>query len=62
MSDAIGTNKQAYRDYFIQETVEAGIMTGDLLLVADRNPQNRKVNTGAFIDAIAANLQKKLYA
>ena len=42
--------------------VEAGIMTGDLLLVADRNPQNRKVNTGVFIDAIAANLQKKLYA
>jgi isocitrate dehydrogenase len=44
------------------ETVEAGIMTGDLLLVVDRNPQNRKVNTGAFIDAIADNLQKKLYA
>jgi SsrA-binding protein len=25
MSDAIATNKQAFRDYFIQETVEAGI-------------------------------------
>jgi len=44
------------------ETVGAGIMTGDLLLVADRNPRNRKVNTGAFIDAIADNLQRRLYA
>ena len=44
------------------ETVEAGVMTGDLLLVADRNPHNRKVNTGNFIAAIADNLQKRLYA
>ena len=44
------------------ETVEAGIMTGDLLLVADRSPRNRKVNTGDFIDAVAENLQGKLYA
>jgi isocitrate dehydrogenase len=42
------------------ETVEAGIMTGDLLAVADPSPHNRKVNTEAFIDAIAKNLQKKL--
>jgi len=42
------------------ETVESGVMTGDLLLVADSSPQNRKVNTGAFIDAIAENLHRKL--
>jgi len=40
--------------------VESGIMTGDLLLVADRNPNNKKVTTEAFIDAIAQNLRKKL--
>lgn len=42
------------------ETVEAGIMTGDLLAVADANPTNRKVNTEAFIDAIAERLAGKL--
>jgi isocitrate dehydrogenase len=42
------------------ETVESGTMTGDLLLVADPDPNNRKVNTGEFIDAVAARLQKKL--
>jgi isocitrate dehydrogenase len=41
-------------------TVESGIMTGDLLLVADGNPNNKKVTTEAFIDAIANNLRKKL--
>jgi isocitrate dehydrogenase len=44
------------------ETVEAGVMTGDLLLVADRNLKNRKVSTGDFIDAVADHLQGKLYA
>ncbi|OPY90288.1 MAG: Isocitrate dehydrogenase (NADP) [Syntrophus sp. PtaU1.Bin208] len=42
------------------ETIEAGIMTGDLLLVADPSPANRKVSTLGFIEAIAANLEKKL--
>ena len=42
-------------------TVESGIMTGDILLVADPNPNNKKVNTEAFIDAIAENLQKALH-
>jgi len=42
-------------------TVASGIMTGDLLSVAKRNPKNRKVNTEAFIDAIAKNLRKKLF-
>jgi isocitrate dehydrogenase len=42
------------------ETVESGIMTGDLLQVAEKNPANRKVNTEAFIGAIAANLDKKM--
>jgi isocitrate dehydrogenase len=42
------------------ETVESGIMTGDLLLVAEKNPANRKVSTEGFIDAIAANLALKM--
>lgn len=42
------------------ETIENGIMTGDLLAVADPSPSNRKVLTGEFIDAIAANLVKRL--
>jgi len=42
------------------ETVESGVMTGDLLLLAEKRPTNRKVNTEGFIDAIAQNLQKKL--
>ncbi len=42
------------------ETVEGGVMTGDLMLVAEPAPENRKVNTGAFIDAIAGSLQKKM--
>ncbi len=41
-------------------TVESGIMTGDLLLVADRSHNNKKVTTEAFIDAIAENLRKSL--
>ena len=42
------------------ETVESGIMTGDLALLAEKNPPPRKVNTEAFIDAIAANLDRKM--
>jgi isocitrate dehydrogenase len=42
-------------------TVESGVMTGDLLLVATPNPQNRKVHTQAFIDAVAKNLQESLH-
>jgi isocitrate dehydrogenase len=42
------------------ETVESGIMTGDLLLVADPSPSNRKVLTEEFINAIKATLEKKL--
>lgn len=40
------------------ETIEGGVMTGDLLLIADPSPQNRKVNTEAFIDAIAERLNE----
>lgn len=53
----------AYADGLEQaaiETVESGIMTGDLLLIARENPDNRKVNTEGFIDAIAERLKKKL--
>jgi len=42
-------------------TVESGIMTGDLMIVAQPNPGNKKVNTEAFIDAIAENLQNVLH-
>ena len=42
------------------QTVEAGIMTGDLLLLADKKPSNRKVNTEGFIDAIADKLKGKI--
>ena len=42
------------------ETVEGGIMTGDLLLLAEKKPSNKKVNTEGFIDAIAQTLKKKL--
>ena len=42
------------------ETVEAGIMTGDLLMVAEDASRNRKVNTENFIEFIASNLQRKL--
>ena len=41
-------------------TVESGIMTGDLLMVAEAAAGNRKVDTEPFIDAIAQNLQQKL--
>lgn len=43
------------------ETVEAGIMTGDLLLLADKKASNKKVNTEGFIDAIATTLHKKIH-
>ena len=42
------------------DTVEKGIMTGDLLMVALPGPDNRKVGTEEFIDAIAAELASKL--
>jgi len=41
-------------------TVEGGVMTGDLLALAEKKPSNRKVNTQAFIDAIAATLHEKI--
>jgi len=42
------------------ETVESGIMTGDLLLVAEKTPNNRKANTREFIDAVAERLRGEL--
>jgi isocitrate dehydrogenase len=42
------------------ETVEGGIMTGDLMKVATPNPKNKQVYTEEFIDAIADRLKKKL--
>ncbi len=42
------------------ETVESGIMTGDLMLVANPDKKNRKVYTEEFIDEVANRLSKKL--
>ena len=42
------------------ETVESGILTGDLLFVATPNPNNRQVCTEEFIEEIAQRFQKKL--
>ena len=42
------------------ETIESGVMTGDLLAISDPGPNNRKVNREEFIDAIAQRLQAKL--
>lgn len=44
------------------DTVEKGTMTGDLLQVAVPGPGNRKVGTEEFIDAIAAELARKIKA
>jgi isocitrate dehydrogenase len=41
-------------------TVEAGIMTGDLLAVARKSAKNRKVSTEGFIDAISQRLEQKI--
>jgi len=42
------------------ETVESGIMTGDLMVVAALSPRNKQVYTEEFIDEIAKRLKKKL--
>lgn len=42
------------------ETVEAGILTGDLMRVAAPSQKNKQVYTEEFIDAIADRLNKKL--
>ncbi|NPU83570.1 MAG: NADP-dependent isocitrate dehydrogenase [Syntrophaceae bacterium] len=40
-------------------TIEDGVMTGDLLVLADSGPQNRKVTTEGFIDAVAERLARE---
>lgn len=42
------------------ETIESGIMTGDLLRVAAPSSKNKQVYTEEFIGAIANNLKKKM--
>jgi isocitrate dehydrogenase len=41
------------------ETVESGVMTGDLMLVATPDPKNRKVYTEEFIAEVAKKTQEK---
>jgi len=42
------------------ETVEDGIMTGDLMAVATPDPKNKNVSTEEFIAEVAKKLKKKL--
>ncbi|MBI5001293.1 MAG: NADP-dependent isocitrate dehydrogenase [Euryarchaeota archaeon] len=42
------------------ETVEGGVMTADLIKVADPDPKNKQVYTEEFIDAVAKKLESKL--
>ena len=42
------------------ETIESGTMTGDLMLVCDKGPNDRKVNTADFIRAIRERLETKM--
>ena len=42
------------------ETVENGIMTADLIRVADQSPKNRQVQTKEFIDVISEQLKGRL--
>jgi isocitrate dehydrogenase len=42
------------------ETIESGIMTGDLMIVADPDPKNRQVYTENFIDHIKERLEERL--
>jgi isocitrate dehydrogenase len=43
-----------------KETVESGVMTGDLMLVAKESSTNQKVYTEEFIDMVAKRLKKKM--
>ena len=42
------------------ETVESGLLTGDLMLVATPSPNNKQVTTEEFIGEVENRLQKKL--
>ncbi len=42
------------------ETIESGVMTGDLMLVAEPDANNRRVYTEEFIGCIQKNLEKNL--
>jgi isocitrate dehydrogenase len=42
------------------ETVESGVLTGDLMVVATPDLKNRKVDTEEFIAEVAKKLEKKL--
>ncbi|MBN2397959.1 MAG: NADP-dependent isocitrate dehydrogenase, partial [Deltaproteobacteria bacterium] len=39
------------------ETIEGGMMTGDLMRIADPDPKNRQVSTEGFIDQIRGTLE-----
>lgn len=42
------------------ELIEEGSMTGDLLAICEKGPNDKKLNTEKFIDAVADKLKKKL--
>jgi isocitrate dehydrogenase len=41
------------------ETVEDGIMTGELIVVANPDPKNKNVSTDEFIAEVAEKFKKK---
>jgi isocitrate dehydrogenase len=45
-------------EYATIETIESGIMTGDLFSIAEKSPNTKKVSTEEFIDAIAERLER----
>ncbi len=42
------------------ELIEEGSMTGDLLAICEKGPNDKKLNTEKFIDAVAEKLKQKL--
>jgi isocitrate dehydrogenase len=44
----------------VLEIIENGLMTGDLLAICEKGPNDKKLSTEKFIDAVAEHLKKKL--
>ena len=42
------------------ELIEGGVMTGDLLAICEKGPNDKKLNTEKFIDAVAEKLKSKI--
>lgn len=44
----------------VLELIEGGVMTGDLLAICEKGPNDKKYNTEKFIDAVAEKLKTKI--